>query len=54
MKLLLAVAVYGLLALMLGWGILLAIKGKYALLIIAAAVYLLGLGILGCLPKKAH
>lgn len=54
MKFLMAVLAYLLIAFFLCWGILLAVRDQYALLIGSAAAYLLALGLIGCLPKKAH
>jgi hypothetical protein len=54
MKFMMAVLTYLLIAAFLCWGILLAVRGQYWLLIAAAATYLLGLGLIGCLPKKQH
>jgi hypothetical protein len=54
MKFFNAILVYVVIAFFLCWGILLAVKGQYWLLIAAAATYLLGLGVIGCLPKKTH
>jgi hypothetical protein len=54
MKFFMAVLVYTIIAFFLCWGILLAVNGQYWLLIAAAAAYLLGLGLIGCLPKKSH
>jgi hypothetical protein len=54
MKLLLAVMFFLMMAFVLGWGILLAVRGQPSLLIAAAAGYALTLGLVGCLPKKSH
>jgi hypothetical protein len=54
MKFLMSVLVYVVLAAFLAWGILLAVRGQYWLLIAASTTYLLGLGFIGCLPKKSH
>ena len=52
MKFLMALVTYLIAGFFLSWGILLAVKGQYGLLITAAMTYLLGLGLIGCLPKK--
>jgi hypothetical protein len=49
MKLLLAVFVYLLIGLVLGWGILLLIAGKPWLLIVSLLVYLVAFAKIGCL-----
>ena len=49
MKLALAVLVYLLIGLVLGWGILLAVSGKPLLLIVAFLVYVVAFGKIGCL-----
>ena len=38
----------------LGWGILLAVRGDFWLLIAAVLVYLVAFAKIGCLPKKSH
>lgn len=52
MKLLAATAVYLLIGLVLGWGILLAMKGNLWFLVIGALVYVLAFTKIGCLPKS--
>ena len=54
MKFLLAVMTYLLMAFVLGWGILLAVRGQYGLLIASVVGYCLALGFIGCLPQKSH
>jgi len=54
MKFLLAIIAYLAIALMLGWGILLAIKGEPWLLIVGFLTYAVTFAKLGCLPKKSH
>jgi hypothetical protein len=50
MKLLGAVCVYLLIAFLLGWGILLAVKGSFWLLGVGTAAYLVLFSKVGCLP----
>jgi len=54
MKFLLAMLVYLMIAAMLGWGILLTVKGSPWLLLCGIAIYLLLLIKIGCLPKESH
>jgi hypothetical protein len=54
MKFLMAIVAYLLIALILGWGILLLVAGKPWLLIAGAVAYVLAFAKLGCLPKKSH
>jgi len=54
MKLFSAVLVYLVIGLILGWGILLAVKGSLWLLIASLAVYVIAFGKIGCLPGKSH
>jgi hypothetical protein len=54
MKFLMAIAAYLLIALILGWGILLLVAGKPWLLIAGVVAYVLAFAKLGCLPKKSH
>ncbi len=54
MKLLLAILAYALIALVLGWGILLAVKGEPWLLIAGFLTYAVAFARLGCLPKQRH
>ena len=52
MKFVAAIAVYLLMGLVLGWGILLAMKGSLWFLIAGLVVYVLAFAKLGCLPKS--
>ena len=52
MKFLAAIAVYLLISLALGWGILLAMKGSLWFLVAGFAVYVIAFAKLGCLPKS--
>ena len=54
MKLLLAIVAHLVIALVLGWGILLAVKGQPWLLIVGFLAYAVAFAKLGCLPKKSH
>jgi hypothetical protein len=54
MKLLLAIGAYLMLALMLGGGILLAVKGNPWLLVVVFLTYAVAFAKLGCLPGKSH
>ena len=55
MKFLLAILAYLAIGVVLGWGILLAVKGNAWLLIVGFLVYVIAFGKLGCLPsKKPH
>ena len=54
MKLLWAVVAYLLIAFVLGWGILLSVKGNPWLLVIGFIAYVVAFGKIGCLPKKSH
>jgi hypothetical protein len=55
MRLLGAVFAYLLIALLLGWGILLAVKGSFWLLVVSTAAYLILFTKIGCLPRaKSH
>ena len=54
MKLLFAVLVYLVIGVILGWGILLAVKGSWWLLIAGILTYLIVLSKVGCLPKSHH
>lgn len=53
MKFLAAIAVYLLIGVALGWGILLAVKGSLWFLVTGVAVYVIAFAKIGCLPK-AH
>jgi len=54
MKLMWAIFAYLVIGLLLGWGILLTVKGEPWLLIIGFLAYLVAFTWLGCLPKKSH
>ncbi len=54
MKLILSIVAYLLIAGVLGWGIMLALKGSFWLLIVATITYLLMFSKFGCLPKQSH
>ena len=54
MKFLLAIMAYLVIGLVLGWGILLAVKGEPWLLIVGFLAYAVAFAKLGCLPKKSH
>ena len=54
MKFLLAIVAYLVIGLVLGWGILLAVKGEPWLLIVGCLAYAVAFAKLGCLPKQSH
>ena len=54
MKFLLAILAYLLIGAVLGWGILLAVKGNLWLLIVSFLAYAVAFGKLGCLPGKSQ
>ncbi len=54
MKFLLIIVVYLAISFVLGWGILLAVKGNPWLLIIGTLLYLISFAKMGCLPGKSH
>jgi hypothetical protein len=54
MKFVLAIVAYLMIAVVLGWGILLTFKGNPWLLIVGFLVYALAFAKLGCLPKQSH
>ncbi len=54
MKFLLTVVAYLVISLVLGWGILLAVKGNPWLLIVSFLAYAVAFAKLGCLPGKSH
>jgi F0F1-type ATP synthase assembly protein I len=54
MKFLLAIVAYLVIGLVLGWGILLTVKGEPWLLIVAFLAYAAAFAKLGCLPKSSH
>jgi hypothetical protein len=54
MKFLLAIVAYLFIALVLGLGILLAVKGQPWLLIVGSLAYVCAFAKLGCMPAKSH
>jgi hypothetical protein len=54
MKFLSSLVVYLLIGFVLGWSILLAVKGNPWLLVVSVLVYLAILTKTGCLPGKSH
>ncbi len=54
MKFLMAVFIYLAIAFVLGWGVLLAVKGNAWLLLIGVLAYALAFAKIGCLPGKSH
>ena len=54
MKFLLAILAYLLIAFVLGWGILLTVKGEPWLLVVGGLAYVLGFAKVGCMPHKPH
>jgi len=54
MKLLLAIVVYLLIGLVLGWGIWLAVHGNWWLLAAGTLAYVILFAKIGCLPKSHH
>ena len=54
MKFLLAIVAYLVIGLILGWGILLTVKGQPWLLIVGSLAYVVAFAKLGCLPKQSH
>ncbi len=54
MRFLSAILAYLIIALVLGWGILLTVKGEPWLLIVAFLAYVVAFANLGCLPGKSH
>jgi hypothetical protein len=53
-KLILAVTVYLIVGLILGWGLLLAAKGDWWFLVAGVLAYMIAFGKIGCLPGKSH
>jgi F0F1-type ATP synthase assembly protein I len=45
---------YVMIGVLLGWGILLAVKGQPWMLIVGFLAYAVAFAKLGCLPKKSH
>jgi F0F1-type ATP synthase assembly protein I len=54
MKFLMAILAYLAIGAILGWGILLTVKGNPWLMIVGLLAYVLAFAKLGCLPKKSH
>ncbi len=54
MKFLLAILAYLVISFILGWGILLTVRGEPWLLVVGTLAYVLGFAKLGCLPDKSH
>ena len=54
MKFLLAIIVYLLMAAVLGWGMLLMLKGNPWLLVVSFLAYAAAFSKLGCVPGKSH
>ena len=54
MKLVLAVLIYLVIALVLAAGILLTVAGKPWFLVIGAIAFIVAFGRIGCMPKKPH
>ncbi len=54
MKFIWAIVAYLVIGLVLGWGILLTVKGEPWLLIVGFLAYAIAFARLGCLPKKSH
>ncbi len=54
MKFLLAIVAYLVIGAVLGWGILLTVKGQPMVLIVGGLAYTLAFAKLGCLPKQSH
>jgi hypothetical protein len=54
MKLIGAMLAYLVIALLLGWGILLAVHGKPWLLVVGSLAFLIAFVRFGCLPKSTH
>ncbi len=54
MKFALAIIAYLIIGLVLGWGILSAVKGNFWILAVGFLAYVIAFGRMGCLPKKSH
>jgi len=54
MKLLWAIIAYLVIGIILGWGLILTMKGNPWLLVIGFIAYAVSFGKIGCLPKKSH
>ena len=54
MNFVLALIVYLLMGVVLGWGILLAVKGSLWLLVVSLLAFSIAFARIGCLPGKSH
>jgi hypothetical protein len=54
MKLFWAIIAYVAIGIILGWGLILTMKGSPWLLVIGFIGYVVAFGKIGCLPKKSH
>ena len=54
MKFFLAVLAYVVIGLVLGCGLVMAVKGSPWLLVVGFLAYVVAFGKIGCLPKKSH
>ncbi len=54
MKFLYAILAYLFIAAVLGWGILLTVKGQPWLLVVGFLAYAVAFAKLGCLPRQSH
>ena len=54
MKLLMTIVAYLVIGGVLGWGILLAVKGQPWVLIVGFLTYAVAFAKIGCLPKQSH
>ena len=54
MKLFLAIVAYVLIGVVLGWGMLLTVRGNPWLLLFGLLAYIVAFGKIGCLPKQSH
>ena len=54
MKFALAILAYLVIVVVLGWGILSAVKGNFWVLIAGFVAYVVAFGRIGCLPKNSH
>ena len=49
-----AIVAYLIIGLVLGWGILAAVRGNFWILAAGFLAYAITFGAMGCLPKKSH
>jgi hypothetical protein len=49
-----SIVAYLIIGLVLGWGILEAVKGNFWILIVGFLAYAVTFGAIGCLPKRSH